>query len=1125
MTSVRRVPRTLGVATIMRKATKMTAFRNRVELSVTPLECRRLLSISASYIGQAPPNEGGALHDTVSFTTGLVSDGIADYCITVTGLANKTIQYWVVSQEGGGIYSTGGSLPLGVNQGWAADLQHVGSDVNLYFEPTVANTVNTAYDVTIGYTDGTSDVLYGVKPDQNHLFNPGLRMTGAAVQVSWNGQQEGVDLTGPDPGVGPDGIVDDEVTLSNLSAFQINYVTITGPVGSGLAWESNLNPDGFAHAEMVRATNNSGSTGGGSPNPQNSTTAKVYFDPYVITRDGTRVNLLNTQSLTVTVHYNIFNNDEPDTFSNLSLGGAKTNPKLAVPPAPAPPTLDSVSGVQVTWKGQDGQNLTGSQGDVHIALTGLPSGKTMTGVELSDPARSSWTLSNGLAYQQSSPSDSTTADVDFQPTRDEAGAAMVLRITYSDGSMAVIPFTGGSCDVGKRLMDTRPSGKTVVVDNNATDLITAVADPTVGTVELSTSISLSGPLILNHPITITPAPGLGSMPFLTFSQGDPIKFRATAIIINSGHVTLSGFGVNFSGTFNWSYDGNVNFGPAVIGTATNFDNINYPSTWPPTNTPLVDINILNMNISAPTIPDSQFSQANPVAAPNLIRLYSALSGQVSNNFLKGGDVFVQNGPWTISGNQYHGTQPGTYSPQVFGMWWSHDVVLSGNTAQSDGDPNANPYNPNSLSGRTWRFLVENYAGYNNQILNNTSIDLGPRDSDVNYGPSGQNELVGANSSENVLTESFSVHFEGLPLAVSDGGLILQIPQPQNGAANTGDVVSILSGQFAGQWYMVAQQINPTTYLMQKPLPSGRYKISISNAGYVNQTFQGNTIDTQGGENAPQPPADLVLVGNTFGAQIINNQFLGGGIYLEAAPTNDPSSPPYIWGWSHAPFMGALIQGNVFEDSNMSGHTVPSFIGVDHSAYINTSWGRTYMSATIAGNVFKWSNAPVNPNLGQPGYTTTAYPWIDPNELRLTIPMTGNVNKGQGPSGSTASVALQVSAANVNGTAVSNQQIVLQNVSSNTVYSAAVQPAGLLSQPETLAQPVNNTGPPDVRGRLTGGPRTGIRVTSGQSSGKKGRLVSGNGWGGALSPSRPGLKWWRPTPLSGGERPRTSWSLS
>ncbi len=120
-----------------------------------------------------------------------------------------------------------------------------------------------------------------------------------------------------------------------------------------------------------------------------------------------------------------------------------------------------MSGVQVTWDGQDGRNLTGGQGDVHLALTNLPPGKTVTGVELSDPARSSWTWPNGLAYQQSSPSDSTAADVGFQPTRDELYAAMVLRITYSDGSMAVIPFWGGSCDVGKRLADMRSSGQTV----------------------------------------------------------------------------------------------------------------------------------------------------------------------------------------------------------------------------------------------------------------------------------------------------------------------------------------------------------------------------------------------------------------------------------------------------------------------------------------------------------------------------------------------------------------------------------------------------------------------------------------------------------------------------------------
>ena len=158
-----------------------------------------------------------------------------------------------------------------------------------------------------------------------------------------------------------------------------------------------------------------------------------------------------------------------------------------------------MSGVQVTWKGQDGQNLTRSQGDVHIALTNLPSGKNMTGVESSDPASSSWTLSNGLAYQQSS----TTADVDFQPTRDEAVAAMVLRITYSDGSMAIIPFTGGSCDVGKRLVDTRPSGLTV--HTPTMPRTSSPPSPTRPSARCSSAprgYNLSSPLILNHPITI-----------------------------------------------------------------------------------------------------------------------------------------------------------------------------------------------------------------------------------------------------------------------------------------------------------------------------------------------------------------------------------------------------------------------------------------------------------------------------------------------------------------------------------------------------------------------------------------------------------------------------------------------
>ena len=80
----------------------------------------------------------------------------------------------------------------------------------------------------------------------------------------------------------------------------------------------------------------------------------------------------------------------------------------------------------------------------------------------------------------------------FQPTRDELYAAMVLRITYSDGSMAVIPFWGGSCDVGKRLADMRSSGQTVTA-YSATELINDVANTSNGTVHCSAPRATASP--------------------------------------------------------------------------------------------------------------------------------------------------------------------------------------------------------------------------------------------------------------------------------------------------------------------------------------------------------------------------------------------------------------------------------------------------------------------------------------------------------------------------------------------------------------------------------------------------------------------------------------------------------
>src|SRR5262249_36010667 len=78
-------------------------------------------------------------------------------------------------------------------------------------------------------------------------------------------------------------------------------------------------------------------------------------------------------------------------------------------------------------------------------------------------------------------------------------------------------------------------------------------------------------------------------------------------------------------------------------------------------------------------------------------------------------------------------------------------------------------------------------------------------------------------------------------------------------------------------------------------------------GFVDEVFEGNTIDARGGRKA----AGLVLVGNHFGTVVRRNHLLGGGNAwrITAAPTEVPR----IWGWSHAPFLGGVIEDNTIED--------------------------------------------------------------------------------------------------------------------------------------------------------------------------------------------------------------------
>ena len=94
---------------------------------------------------------------------------------------------------------------------------------------------------------------------------------------------------------------------------------------------------------------------------------------------------------------------------------------------------------------------------------------------------------------------------------------------------------------------------------------------------------------------------------------------------------------------------------------------------------------------------------------------------------------------------------------------------------------------------------------------------------------------------------------------------------------------------------------------------------------------------------------LVLAGNHFGTRVVNNHFMGGVVRIPADGL--PNRDAVIWGWSHAPFLGGLIEGNILEDAEHG-----SIFGLEHDPrYIKSNQGRTYMTVQSRRNVFRWSD--------------------------------------------------------------------------------------------------------------------------------------------------------------------------
>jgi hypothetical protein len=367
--------------------------------------------------------------------------------------------------------------------------------------------------------------------------------------------------------------------------------------------------------------------------------------------------------------------------------------------------------------------------------------------------------------------------------------------------------------------------------------------------------------------------------------------------------------VRFGGPVRWRAD--IPYGPAVIGTTDPFDPILADAT------PITGFALVGLDLESPPL-DPSAAGAWPEAV-RLGRFVTSRNGRVERCRLRGGTIEAAGGPWTFVGNTHRGVLPGSYSPCVFSVHYGHDLLIDSNRTESVA----------AESGKTWRFLVLTDSGSHDRVSRNTITGVGPRDTDT---------IPSMNMPEIILTESYRLHFEGRPAAIEREGRLLQLPPPQGDPARTGDLVAVLDGPGAGGFVRVAQALDPQTLWLESAIDPRTTAVSVA-TGFRDLAIESNLIDARGGAVA----APLVLVGNTFGLRVVSNRLMGGGDAFKI--TSCATEAPIHWGWSHAPMLGATIEGNELEGSERGG-----WLGVEWDAeHIKTSAGRIYFSAAVRNN--------------------------------------------------------------------------------------------------------------------------------------------------------------------------------
>jgi hypothetical protein len=729
----------------------------------------------------------------------------------------------------------------------------------------------------------------------------------------WIGQDR-EDLTGVGPCVGPDGLQDAHIHLAGLDDKRtIKAIRIEGTTAG--RWEFGVNPRGLDNAEFVK-------------DARDARQGDLYFQP---TRD------LSGHRLRVGVLYS------DESLKTFTVTGGRVDPRLRVPERPLP----KVEAMTLTaqWLGQDGSDKS-RPGDVHVVLSGLPASGRVKSIALTDDVKGSWdTLLNDgrIVNKQDADQplavrfrpDRKTADVSFTPYRDAGGATYSVRLTGTDGRIWHGTFVGGACDLSR----IEPAPDASRADARPGDDLQALVDRNGSVVLGAGTYRLSRPLVLARPVKLS-GPRDARLVFTQSPQDAP---WTTAIKVRCGNTTLEGFTVRFEGRIRWNQA--VSYGPAVIGMTDNLDP-GYGSDRGP-------VAFKNLDLEIPPAEDP----SKWVEAMRLFRLIGASSGTISGNRLRGGPIDLFRGPWQVVDNEFIGTPPGTVSQCFLAARFSHDLLIRGNRLSSPAP-----------SGKTWRFLI--LVGYSrlDRIEKNTVEGVGHHDDDT---------VPFNNSPEVILTESYTLDYEGRVMAASADGKVLRIGRSQGPEVHNGHLVAILNGPAAGEWRRINHVLDPTTILIDRPLPKDSDAVSIAD-GFVGEVFEGNRIDLRGGHLSNA----FTLAGNHFGTRVVGNHLLGNAntMRLSAYPTEHPS----IWGWSHAPYMGGVVERNTLEDA-IEG----ALIGVLHSEYAKSNKGRTYMSLQLRDNVVRWTPAFLSrrARTGQktppPGITLGYRPSLDPQEMRIT----------------------------------------------------------------------------------------------------------------------------------------------